>query len=44
VNGFLQANVPNAKVKHTKSGNWLRGIEILTNDQSNENDAGVKSR
>src|SRR5262249_44834043 len=35
VNGFvqrLQANVPSAIVKHTKSGNWLRGIEILTND------------
>jgi phage/plasmid-associated DNA primase len=42
VNGFvqrLQANVPSAKVKHTKTGNWLRGIEILTNDQSDENDA-----
>jgi hypothetical protein len=42
VNGFvqrLQANVPSAKVKHTKSGNWLRGVKILTDDQSDENEA-----
>jgi hypothetical protein len=25
-------------VKHTKSGNWLRGIEILTNDQRDDED------
>jgi phage/plasmid-associated DNA primase len=39
VNGFvqrLQANIPSAKVKHTNSGNWLRGIEILTNDQRDD--------
>jgi phage/plasmid-associated DNA primase len=35
VNGFvqlLQANIPSAVVKHTSSGNWLRGIEILLVD------------
>jgi putative DNA primase/helicase len=35
VNGFvqrLQANIPSAVVKHTNSGNWLRGIEILLED------------
>jgi phage/plasmid-associated DNA primase len=42
VNGFvqrLQANLPDAVVTHTKNGNWLRGIEILLQDQSEEEDA-----
>ena len=41
VNGFvqrLQANLPSAVVKHTKSGNWLRGIEILSQDQRDDED------
>jgi len=29
----LQANLPSAVVKHTRSGNWLRGIEIQLQDQ-----------
>jgi putative DNA primase/helicase len=42
VNGFvqrLQANLTNAVVKHTRSGNWLRGIEILLQDQEVGEDA-----
>ena len=41
VNGFvqrLQANLPGAVVKHTRSGNWLRGIEILLKDQKDDED------
>jgi phage/plasmid-associated DNA primase len=41
VNGFVQrvqANIPNAAVKHTKSGNWLRGIEILAEDQQDDDE------
>jgi phage/plasmid-associated DNA primase len=42
VNGFvqrLQANLPSAVVKHTRSGNWLRGFEILLQDQKDDEDA-----
>jgi P4 family phage/plasmid primase-like protien len=41
VNGFvqrLQANFPSAKVKHTNTGNWLRGIEILSEDEKEDDD------
>lgn len=47
VNGFvqrLQANLPYAVVKHTRSGNWLRGIEILSQDQNDDEDDRVKGR
>jgi hypothetical protein len=42
VNGFvqrLQANLANAVLKHTKSGNWPRGFEILLQDQKDDEDA-----
>ena len=41
VNGFvqrLQANLTNAVVKHTRSGNWLRGFEILLQDRKDDED------
>ena len=38
--GFQELlDVDAAVVKHTRSGNWLRGIEILLQDQKDDEDA-----
>ena len=43
VNGFVQrlkANVPSVRHKHTKTGNWLHGIEILLQDEKDDAEVG----